>query len=276
MRFERWFITGCALAALVGCGGGGGGNGNSGPRVFMITEAERLISIDPSTPGTIESNEALTGLAGGESILGMDFRGNGDLYALGSTGQLYVIDIDLAAAVPVGPGIGVDVTGITNLSFDFNPVVDRIRIITDDDRNFRVNPNDGLAVDTDPVTVGIQLDSSINPAGATAVAAAYTPVEAGVTTLFAIDEDDGELLRIGSVGGTPSSPNAGVQTVIGSLGFTNHFSISMDITPDGTALLTDAVGSVTSLYTVNLTTGAATLVGTVGGTHEVEAMAYRD
>lgn len=275
MRIDRFLIVGCAFAALIGCGGGGGGGGNNGPRVFMVTDAERLISFDPATPGSLESNDLITGLAGGESIVGMDFRpADGELYALGSTGQLYIIDLDLAAAVAVGPGIGISLAGVTNLGFDFNPVADRIRVILDDDQNFRINPNTGAIVDSDPVTPGVQLDTAINPT-ADITAAAYTPVVAGLTTLYAVDEDDSDLYLVGGIGGAPS-PNGGVKTLVGTLGVLTFLACAMDITSGGTAYFATATGSTTTFYTVNLTTGAATLVGTVGGSHKMEAMSFRD
>jgi hypothetical protein len=275
MRFDRFLIVGCALAVLIGCGGGGGGGGNNGPLVFMVTDDERLISFDSATPGNIESNDPITGLAGGESILGMDFRGNGELYALGSTGQLYVIDLDLAAAVPVGAGVTHSLAGVTDAGFDFNPVVDRIRVVTDGDLNFRVNPNTGDAVDGDVVDPGIQPDVDINPNTSWIRSVAYSPINAGATTLFGIDVDDGVLVRIGGIGGSPS-PNLGTRTDVGPVGVsTVGVNASFDISEEGTAFMADSDGGTTLLYTVNLTTGAATLVGTVGGSHSAVAMAVR-
>lgn len=44
--------------------------------------------------------------------------------------------------------------------FDFNPVADRIRLVSDR-QNLRLNPNDGTVVDGDPATAGIQPDSPL-------------------------------------------------------------------------------------------------------------------
>src|SRR3954463_12181569 len=60
---------------------------------FGVTTANALVRFDTATPGTIISSTPITGLQSGESVLGIDFRpATGDLYALGSTSRLYIIN----------------------------------------------------------------------------------------------------------------------------------------------------------------------------------------
>jgi hypothetical protein len=112
------------------------------------------------------------------------------------------------------------------------------------------------------------------------VGAAYDRNVAGAaaTTLFAIDRNGSELVRIGSIDGAPASPNGGVVTPIGPLGLTlNAVSdAGFDIAPDGTAYaaLTDDADDLTRLYRIDLATGAATAVGLIGlGSTEVRSLA---
>jgi hypothetical protein len=56
-------------------------------------------------PDRIADFRPISGLQPGEQVVGLDFRpSSGKLYALGSAGQLYVIDTATAIAEPVGPG----------------------------------------------------------------------------------------------------------------------------------------------------------------------------
>jgi hypothetical protein len=147
--------------------------------------------------------------------------------------------------------------------FDFNPTVDRIRFVNANDENARLNPNNGsLAGD----------DTNITPAATTTlIGAAYDRNFANTpqTTLFAIDRDDSALVVQGGINGAaPGGPNAGVVTDIGALG------VTLSATADGGFDIENTTGiayaaltandGVTRLYTVNLTSGAATLVGTIG------------
>ena len=103
----------------------------------------------------------IAGVAAGQRLIGIDARPNtGQLYALGynattSVGQLYTLDTETGAATAVGsPITGLDIQdtnrantqGLTpNIGFDFNPRVDRIRVVTPNGKNYRLNPNTGGA-----------------------------------------------------------------------------------------------------------------------------------
>ena len=81
-----------------------------------------LIRFDTDTPGTIQSTTPITNLAGGDTIVGLDFRpATGQLYGLGSGSRLYTIDPNTAVATQVGAGRGFTLSG-SRFGFDFNPV----------------------------------------------------------------------------------------------------------------------------------------------------------
>jgi hypothetical protein len=121
-------------------------------------------------PANLSNNTALqvpnkffviAGVTAGQQLIGLDARPNtGQLYALGynattGVGQLYILDTDTGAATAVGaPITGLDIQdtnrantqGLTpNVGFDFNPRVDRIRVVTPNGKNYRLNPNTGGA-----------------------------------------------------------------------------------------------------------------------------------
>lgn len=236
---------------------------------------QRLISFNSATPGTINTNVALTGLApasqtaGAETLIGIDFRpANGLLYGYagdgGLNGRVVVIDPATGAVTSVAAGTSLAPNGIRQ-GFDFNPTADRIRTLTDANESRRYNPNDGTNAATDtPLAYGAgDANFGANPE---IDAAAYTNNVAGtlLTTLFAIDSNLDILVRVGGVDGAPS-PNGGALTTIGALGINLSNVNGFDIDGStGIAHLSARVGSITNLYTVNLNSGAATLVGAIG------------
>ena len=85
----------------------------------------------------------------------------------------------------------------------------------------------------------------------------------GITTLYGISQS-GSLVTIGGVNSTPS-PNLGQVFAVGALGATpDDEHVGFDITAQNNAYVSMTVGGDTGLYTVNLATGAAALVGNIG------------
>src|SRR5215207_1226392 len=122
----------------------------AGSTVFALTTTNALLRFDSGAPGTILSTVAISGLQAGENLLGIDIRpASGQLYGLGSTSRLYTIDLTSGVATQVGAGpFAASLIG-SNFGVDFNPVPDRIRVVSDADQNLRLNPNDGMLTMTD-------------------------------------------------------------------------------------------------------------------------------
>lgn len=224
----------------------------SGVTIYGVTTGNQLVRFNSSTPGTLTTVGAITGLQGGENILGIDFRpATGQLYGLGSTSRIYRIDKTTGAATAVGAPFTPALSG-TDFGFDFNPTVDRIRIVSNTGQNLRANPNDGTVIN----------DGAINPGTFQPTAAAYTNSFGGATTtmLYDIDAATDQLLL-------QNPANAGTITVVGPLGADFMAVNGFDIfAGNGTAYAVSAsILGTPQLYTINLMTGAATPAGAIGG-----------
>jgi hypothetical protein len=219
--------------------------------IVATTSANQLLRFDSATPGTIITTLALTGLANGEQVLGIDFRpATGQLYALGSSNRVYLVNTDTGLALPVGAGGSFTLSG-NAFGFDFNPTVDRIRVVSDTGQNLRLNPNDGALAAT---------DTALNGPAAGAFAAGYTNSFAGAasTTLYDITAATDSLY-------IQNPPNNGTLVLVGGLGVdvgnVGGFDIAM---PGNVGFAAFQVGATSGLYSINLSTGAASSLGSIG------------
>ncbi len=226
---------------------------------YAISEAGMFQIFNPTTPSSL-INKSITGLLAGESIFGIDFRPiNGQLYGLAANaaGAARMITFNLATGAVSPVGLGFSITNNTTaIGFDFNPTVDRIRVVTNLGQNLRLNPIDGTIAGTDAI---------LNPGIPTINGAAYTNNFAGstATTLFVLDATK---LYI------QSPPNAGTLVQVGNLGVTAETQNGFDIGgKTNNAFAIFGVGGINKLYTINTTTGAATSV--VDYPNKVVAMA---
>ena len=228
----------------------------------------RLVLFSSADPSDVEVVQ-VHGLQSGERILGLDTRpATGELYALGSTSRLYTLDPVTGVASAVGSMPFSPALSGTAFGFDFNPTVDRIRIVSDTGQNLRAHPDSGVIAVVDVSLAYAMGDSGFGATPAVA-AAAYTNndtnPESG-TTLYDIDAAREALV-------TQSPPNGGKLNTVGALGVSLEAVGGFDIAgSDGTAYAglvktTPANGNNqrTILFTIDLTTGAATKVGKIGG-----------
>lgn len=266
------------------------------PVVGLSTDGLSLERFASTTPGTI-TTVAVGTLASGETLAALTWRpATGQLYGLGvnasaDTATLYLVDPNGGGVTAVGTAGQVAFTtdGSTPVDFadpattgygmDINPTVDRIRVVTGNGLNFRINPNTGAPVDGNPGTPGATPDVNLNglAAGSTGLtAAAYTNsygqslVAGGPTTLYGIDPTANQLTIV-------NPPNNGTATdrlpltLNGSPLDVANF-IAFDITREvkvatsnvaaaGTAYASFVVGGVPGIYLVDLATGRATSVG---------------
>ncbi len=231
------------------------------PVVLGLTDNNRLVGFKVATPNTLDTNVAISGLAAGELVLGIDVRPkDGMLYGLTSTARLITIDPTTGAAT-VKATLAADAadttlpyTAIAGTAFavDFNPVADRLRVISNSGQSLRIN------VDTGATTT----DGALNRAGVAPVvaAAAYTNSVPNATTTQLFDVDSAS-----SVLALQNPPNDGTLVNVGPLGVTIAGDGGMDIAGGANGLVLAALrttdGGPTSLYRVDITTGAGTPVG---------------
>ena len=245
----------------------------------MIAGTNVLVTFDTAAPGVFTSVHPIVGLDATERVLAVDFRHlplqtppipPSRLFALGVTDggandgvRVFTIDPGTGVATAIASS-SITTTGGDAYDMDFNPTVDRIRVVNDNDNNLRINPNNGALAGT---------DTPLNPAGAQVAAAAYDrvnipqpPSVAANTTISAISLTTAGLVTIGGVNSSPS-PNGGAILNNRPLGLTlaagSETTTNLDVAFGGTAYATLTPSSipVPSLYTINLSTGAATLVG---------------
>ena len=287
-------VSAWALVALLGCslslfglraprvGAAGAGPYLQGPAIegtiYAVTAGGNLVSFSSLAPGSILKTTAITGLSAGESLQGIDFRPRtGQLYGVSSQSRIYVIDPGTGAATAVGAGPLTPALTGNAFGVDFNPVPDRIRVVSDAEQNLRLHPDTGAVAGTDTNLAYAMGDPNAgqNP---NVVGAAYTNSYTGAaaTSLYVIDSNLDVLALQGSAGGAPVSPNTGQLTTVGPLGVNATDQVGFDI--DGVqgvafAALTTSGATASSLYTINLQTGGATLLGPIGGTELIRDIA---
>lgn len=276
------------MAPLLGCGGGGGGSDSPAPAppaapptgmtpgdTFAITSSNRLVSFNRTAPGT-GSVANITGLRSGETIFGFDLRPGGtpanQMLAVSSMGGLYTIDPNSGVATlkttmvadqTDNTDVFMSLTG-TRVSIDVNNLVDRLRIVSNSGQNLRVNMDTGETITDPPLTV-----AGVRSNGITEVAYTNNFNSACRTTAYYLDTTSDRLL-------TTADASTGILTAVGPLTVDAAAMAGFDITTvaDGTnnAVATLTVGNATGLYTVNLTTGAATNVGLIGNLNSGESI----
>ena len=245
--------------------------GDAALTLLALTDQNTLVSIEPSDPRNVKTIP-VTGVDG--KLIGIDLRpANGLIYGLTDTNKIYTIDLTGAATFVSNlsnPFQGGKFTGI-----DFNPVPDRLRLVDAHDNNLRVNVDTGAVAALVPGTPGDRplayapgdVNFGKNP---NITAAAYTnsvrpsPNPMGVTTLYVIDTKLNTLVRQGGLNSTPPSPNDGQLFTIGSLGVDVDDQTSFDIFSGPNGINIGVAVSNSKMYLINLETGAARDLGTVG------------
>ena len=257
-----------AIAAISGLGLSACNNDNNdffavdtGDTV-ILTDNGVIATINKSAPDVLVSTRTVSGLNAGDQLVGIDYRpATGVLYALGNLGNLYTVDPSTGRAT-FATALSADAADSTNpftgissaersgpFAVDFNPVADRLRVITNTGANLRINV----------VTGATTTDTAI---ASTAIsAAAYTNSAAGTvsTELYDIDEAGDRIVL-------QNPPNDGTLSTAAPLGVNVNGGASFDIDAannKGYALL--KVNNSYGFYTIDLnalttpTTNAATV-----------------
>ena len=235
--------------------------------VYATTARNDLVTFDARTR-TIRSQQPISGLAAGERVLGIDVRpASGQLYAVGSTNQLYVVNPVTAAATPVGAAFTPALTG-SAVGVDFNPTVDRLRVVTTSGQNLRINPDTGAVAAVDK-PLAYAAGAALANAQAGVAHAAYTNnlVGATSTTLYDIDVVLDALA-------IQQPPNDGTLRTVGRLRVTIDAPGGFDIAANGVAMAALARADGTRLYAIDLSSGKARLVGKLGRGSTLTGLAF--
>ncbi len=231
---------------------------------YALNGRNMLVRFDTNTPGFTDDSKIIRGLQPGESILGIDFRpANGMLYGLGSQNRLYTIDVNTGVASAVGSAPFATPLEGTEFGFDFNPTVDRIRVVSNTGQNLRLHPDTGALA---------AVDGRLNAEVAyRIVGAAYTNSVAGATTtlLYGIDSELRALV-------TQNPPNDGKLNPVGMMNIDMSEVAGFDISPrTGMAYVAARVrgSAMAALWEVNLATGMTMQLGTFDRLDQVGGIA---
>ncbi len=269
-----WFNFTCLLILLTAFG-----ISVSAATIYGVNASNQLVRFDSSTPANVTTIGTISGLQSGENVLGIDFRpATGQLFGLGSTSRLYTINTLTGAATAVSTTPFTPALSGTDFGFDFNPTVDRIRVVSNTQQNLRLNPNDGTVV-------GGLADTPLTPGTSNVVGSAYTRNFVGgvTTTLYGIDATADTLVLQGGIDGNPS-PNLGAITTVSTLGVNTTNQVGFDI-ERGSGIAYAALQlngeTVSRLYTINLTppnttTPVATALGQIGGSALIRDIAVQN
>ncbi len=252
-------------------------------QITGLTTLNGLIRFDSATPGTILNNAGISGLQAGESIVGIDFRPvNGQLYGVSSASRIYTIDPTTGLATFLVT-LSTPLTTASSYGINFNPVSDRLRIVHSD---ARINPQSNQNLRVDVATGTVTVDGLLTPAMVVSPldpnigAGSYTNSFSGATstTLYDIDFFRDRLV-------IQNTPNSGTLVRVGELAPLGTPPIGGDITNArlgfeisglsgiAYASLTSPATNLSSLYTIDLTTGTATLVGLIGNGITLQGLA---
>jgi hypothetical protein len=233
-----------------------------------VTRDARVVSFKVTTPGTFDTNMPINGLQGGEQVLGFDIRpSNGLIYLLTDAGRVYTVDQATARAqlgATLMPNTNDPFRNLIGTTFgtDFSPTADALRVLSDAEHNLAVIVETGATITANFLR---RIPAEANRPAPDVVAIAYTSNFAGTndTTLFNVDLGTNSLV-------SQKPANAGMLTTIGPLSSTQTFTFSggFDIAggDDGLAVaaLQPTGSSQSTLYRVNLRTGALMDMGPIG------------
>lgn len=241
-----------------------------GDKVVALTTGDRLATFDKDAPGRVLSRVAVKGLQEGETLVGMDFRpANGKLYAIGDTSQVYVINRRTGQATASGEPFVTPLAGNV-FGVDFNPTVDRIRVVSDQDQNLRVNPAGGPATVDPPLQYAAADENAGENPNVTAVAYTNNRASAfGTTDTVLYDIDAGlDILT------TQNPANNGTLNTVGDLGVDPNGVAGFDTAPGyGALAAVKAAEGESRLVKLNLETGDATNRGMIGTRADVKDIA---
>lgn len=227
------------------------------PAFALAGDGSTLIRFNTDQPGAVHTVGALSGAT--TQLDGLDFRpADRQLYGYSAaTSGVYRVDPLTGATTLVS--VSTQPLSGAVVGIDFNPVPDRLRVVSNQQENRRINVDTGVALADGTLSYAA---GDANSGAAPRVAdVAYTNSDtdpATGTRLYYIDHALDILA-------TTDNPNAGLLTTVGALGVDTDEFVGFDIFTDAsginTAFATLRVGGVTGLFSIDLATGAAKRLG---------------
>ena len=226
----------------------------SAASIIGLVDGKTIVIIDPA----IRKVTAEASVKGGP-LLGFDVRpADGALYGILADGSIVTVDPKTGQTTAKSK-LSEPFKAGTDVTFDFNPAADRLRLMSSDGTSLRINVDDGkVTVDGShkfkegdanagktPKVVAGAYSNSLNPKPA-------------ATALYNIDATTWSLV-------TQAPPNDGVLNTVGPLGITAAAPIAFNIVASAGDKNDAWLASGGNLYSVDLKTGKATLAGKLEG-----------
>ena len=209
---------------------------------------DNSISIVDTSAKKVVKTWKIQGING--KVLGIDVRpADNMLYAVGADGGIYTVDLATGKAT-MKSKLEKTLAAGTWATVDFNPVADRMRLMSNDGTNLRVNVDDGkVTMDGSHKFAEADMHKGEKP---NIVAGAYTNSVKGAkeTALYNIDATIGGLIK-------QAPPNDGTLNAVGKLGIKVDV-VAFDIWSDGQGKNEAWLMSGDWLLSVDLATGKAT------------------
>lgn len=220
-----------------------------------------LIEIDSEATEPLVRIQKILGVAEGQTLTALDLRpATGELYAMGIDGnvaQLYVLEDDGGPTVQA-TAVGPEFSGLRNpagtaFGMDFNPTIDRIRLVSTADQNVVFNPNDGLTtIATDLFYADGDANADANPA-VSHIAYDGNVDGSTATVQRGVDVDLDVLVTVAN--------NDGILATIGPLGIDVTEVGGFDVSETGTAYAALTTDAGQRIYRINLANGTAVDLG---------------
>jgi Domain of unknown function (DUF4394) len=248
-RMKVLVLTGAVVASSVAATGA-----QAAGWIIGLVDGKSIVTIDPASRKVTSKVD----VKGSGPLVGIDVRpADGMLYGVAGDGTIVTIDPKSGQATmkskmseTLKPGVGATV--------DFNPAADRLRVMGSDGSSLRVNVDDGKAT----VDGSHKYKDGDANAGKTpkVVAGAYTNSWKGTkaTALYNIDAATGALV-------TQAPPNDGVLNTVGPLGMPVSGPVAFNIVSTGEDKNDAWLVAGGALYSVDLKTGKASMVGKIEG-----------
>ena len=240
---------------------------------FVLTSGNQLVSFNKAGPEALRSTVQITGLATGENLLAMDFRPAASpvLYALGSSGTVYEIDHTetdptvVANPVDVSTPANPFLTIVSGVSYgmDFDAADGRLHVIGDDGSHQIVD-------DITATNPAVSNATAISGAAVSAVAYTHNYPNTPDTVLLGVDVAADTLVVIDATTGVTRATKALGRNLTTSNGFD---VIGTNLEAYVAATETTQSGPVQRLFRVDLSTGTATLAGSLFISGELRGLA---
>jgi hypothetical protein len=245
MTFRSLALAAAAVIAVTGAA--------NAATLIGLTADNRLVGIDTETRRAA-APVAVRGVEG--RLLGIDIRpADGTLWGLSDAGILYVIDPRTGQAT-MKSRLSERFESGGRAVVDFNPTVDRLRVMGVSGANLRVNVDTGATI----VDGALNYHPEDRNAGTTPriTAGAYTNSVKGATAtaLYTIDTLLGQL-------NLQSPPNDGAQRTKGATGVALPPGTAFDILSDGDGRNTGFLVAAGGLHVIDLETGRVRTVGAI-------------